>query len=174
MKVNLIGIFLFFLTLSNASFGSPFDTIDDNASNDGNEEEIIPDEMSEEHENSEAIMHKKDEQNSHKNDTEQEIQEEYKKAVKSFDECSGINLKILDIKTGTKSEMKLKVGESKNFKEVDLKLHKCFRSIDGTKLSFGYISVSGKDFKTQTIIVSSEVALSKTITSKYLVRADCF
>ena len=174
MKVNLIGIFLFFLTLSNASFGSPFDTIDDNASDDGNEEEIIPDEMSEEHENSETIINKKDEQNSRKNDTEQESQEEYKKPVKSFDECSGINLKILDIKTGIKSEVTLKAGESKNFKEVDLKLQRCFRSIDGTKLSFGYISVSGKDFKTQTIIVSSEVALSKIIASQYIVKADCF
>lgn len=170
MKVNLIILFLISLLTSNESFGSPFDTIDEDISDEANEKEIIPEEK---HEKEEDLIENKDEQKSNEKPTEHEIQEEDKKPVKSFDELSKINLKIVDIKTGTKLEMKLKKDESQNFKGMTLRLQKCFRSIDGTNLSFGYISVSGKDFKTQTIIVSSEVGLSKTIASKYLVKADC-
>lgn len=188
MKVNPIAIFLVSLVLCNTSFGSPFDTIDEDTSNDGNDEETVSHEENENiiesHENnieekinSDEKQEKVIESDNHKSDEKilnDEIHEEEKKPIKSFEELSNIKLKIVDINTGIKSEVTLKSGEYYNLKGIGLKLQRCFKSVDGTNLSLGYIIVSGADFKTQTVIVSSEVGLSKTIASKYIVKAECF
>jgi hypothetical protein len=186
MKFKLLTKFFLLFFVINSSFASPFDVGE-------LEDEITESEvqnLDEQEDKKKDLKNeekpKVNESNSLENEalqidvneklkSEEKDQEKIEKP-KQFKEMSEVKLKIVNIHSGMKSELKLKIGEQETFDGMNLQLEKCYKSIDEhyDKISIAYIALSSRDFKRNSTTFSSDLALSSVIASKYIVKADCF
>ena len=170
MKFKFIAkIFILFLALNNSSFASPFDIEgvgDDTADDDRNDAAIH------------SAEPKQDEISTLQSQPLDKNSEEENKSEdtpKRFQELSAVKLKIVNIHSGKKSDLEVKLGEKTTFDGITINLEKCYKTLDDSynKISIAYVSLIGSDLKKHSITLSSDLALSTVIASKYIVRADC-
>jgi hypothetical protein len=120
-----------------------------------------------------AIEQKDDFNTSQSQNLEQESDEKDKQ--KHFQELSEVKLKIVNIHSGKRSDLQIKLGDQAIFDGININLEKCYRTLDDSynKISIAYVSIASSDIKKHSITLSSDVSLSTVIASKYIVRADC-
>lgn len=186
MKFKLLTKFFLLFFVINSSFASPFDVGE-------LEDEITESEVQnldvQEDKKDDLEKEEKPKENESKslenevlqNDINEKLKSEDKdqekiEKPKQFKEMSEVKLKIVNIHSGLKSELKLKIGEQETFDGMNLQLEKCYKSLDEhyDKISIAYIALSSRDFKKYSATFSSDLALSSVIASKYIVKAECF
>ena len=199
MKFKLLTKFFLLFFVINSSFASPFDVgeledeiteseVQNLAVQEDKKDDLEKEERPKENESksleNEALqidVNEIPENEVLQNDINEKLKSEDKDQEKigkpkQFKEMSEVKLKIVNIHSGMKSELKLKIGEQETFDGMNLQLEKCYKSIDEhyDKISIAYIALSSRDFKRNSTTFSSDLALSSLIASKYIVKADCF
>ena len=157
-------IFILFLTFNHLSSASPFDI-------EGGDHDITDGDRNNYEEEIQPEIGQKD--NLNKFIDEQKSDEKDK--TQNFQELSEVKLKIVNVHNGKRSNLQIKLGDEAIFDGITIKLEKCYKTLDDSynKISIAYVSLIGSDLKKHSITLSSELALSTVIASKYIVRAEC-